>query len=132
LYQLNDAGKIETQSNTAAEPYAWPLAHDVRPAEQALGVRKCKDCHTTDSAFFFGKLEMDSPVTLEDKPQFVGMVKLQGIDRLYMWAFNFSFVFRPFLKIVAFAACGLIGLVLLTYVIKAIAAFTNACAKEDA
>ena len=60
------------------------------------------------------------------------MVELQGIDRLYMWVFNFSFIFRPFLKIVAFAACGLIGLVLLTYVLKAVAAFSGACAKEDA
>jgi len=132
LYYLNAEGGIENRTHAAAEPYAWPLAHDVRPAEQALGVRQCKDCHTTDSAFFFGKIQMDSPVKSDGGPEFVEMVELQGIDRLYMWAFNFSFVFRPFLKVVAFAACGLIGLVLLAYVLKAVAAFSNACAKEDA
>ncbi len=131
LYRLNAKGGIESQTHAAAEPYAWPLAHDVRPVEQALGVRKCKDCHTTDSAFFFGQVQMDSPVKSDGGPEFVEMVKLQGIDRLYMWAFNFSFVFRPLLKIVAFASCGLIGLVLLAYVLKAVAAFSNACAKED-
>ncbi len=132
LYRLNAKGGIESQIHAVAEPYAWPMAHDVRPAEQALGVRKCKDCHTTDSAFFFGTVQMDSAVKSDGGPDFVEMIKLQRIDRLYMWAFNFSFVFRPFLKIVAFAACGLIGLVLLTYVLRAVAAFSGACAKEDA
>ena len=36
------------------------MAHDVRPAEQSLGVRNCKDCHATDSPLFFGKTEVDS------------------------------------------------------------------------
>ena len=74
---------------------------------------------------------MDSPVKTDGGPEFVEMIKLQGIDRLYMKAFNFSFVFRPFLKIVAFAACGLIGLVLLAYVLKAVAVVSDTCAKEE-
>lgn len=132
LYHLPAAGEIKSEPHAAAEPYAWPMAHDVRPAKQSLGVRQCKDCHTTDAAFFFGNVEMDSPVKSDGGPEFVKMVELQGIDRLYMWAFNYSFIFRPFLKIVTLAACGLIGLVLLTYVVKGIAALSNACAKEDA
>ena len=132
LYQLNADNKLQGAEHPLAKPYAWPMAHDVRSAEQSLGVRKCEDCHTTDSPVFFGKVQVDSPVKPDDGPEFVEMVELQGIDRLYMWAFNLSFVFRPFLKIVAFSACGLIGLVLLTYVLKAVAAFSDTCAKEDA
>ncbi len=45
-----------------AEPYLWPIAHDVRPAAQSLGVRRCEDCHSTGSPFFFGKVLVDSPV----------------------------------------------------------------------
>jgi hypothetical protein len=131
LYKLNADGGLESGEHTAAEPYAWAMAHDVRPAEQALGVRQCKDCHTADSAFFFGKVERDTPVRTADGLEMIEMVQLQGLDRLYIWAFNVSFVFRPVLKIVAFAACGLIGLVLLAYALRAVAAVANACAQED-
>ena len=131
LYSLNKAGELEIESSDAAKPYAWPMAHDVRGAEQALGVRLCKDCHTTDSAFFFGNVQMDTPVMAEGGPEFVEMVELQGIDRLYVWAFNASFVFRPMLKIFAFGACGLIALVLLAYLIRAVRVISMACAEED-
>ena len=131
LYSLNKADELEIESSDSAKPYAWPMAHDVRPAEQTLGVRLCKDCHTTESAFFFGNVEVDTPVMSEDGPECVEMIELQGIDRLYMWAFNMSFVFRPMLKIVAFGACGLIGLVLLTYLLRAIRVISMASAEED-
>lgn len=130
LYQLDTEDKVVSAENDAARPYAWAMAHDVRPAEQALGVRNCKDCHTTDSAFFFGKLEVDTPTTTANGPQYVEMVKLQGIDRFYMWAFNFSFIFRPMLKIVAFASCALIGFVVLAYALKVVRKISNACAEE--
>jgi hypothetical protein len=131
MYQLTGEDKIDVSEHAAAQPYAWPIAHDVRPAEQALGVNKCKDCHTTDSAFFFGKVELDTPVQAEGGAEFVEMIKLQGIDRLYMWLFNFSFVFRPILKIVSFVSCGLIALVILAYSVRAVAAISNTCAKEE-
>lgn len=129
LYQLNDQGGIDAEDHDSAQPYAWPMAHDVRPAEQGLGVRLCKDCHTTDSAFFFGKVEVDTPVKTEAGAEFVEMIQLQGIDRLYMWLFNASFVFRPMLKIVAFLSCGLIGVVILAYFLRAVSAISNACAE---
>ncbi len=128
LYQRTDDGTVQASAHPAAGAYAWPLAHDVRPAEQSLGVRSCADCHTTDSPFFFAGVEMDSPV--QGDKQFVKMVELQGIDRFYMWAFNASFIFRPMLKIVAFSACGLIGLVLLIYGLKALVVISRACAQE--
>lgn len=71
-----------------------------------------------DAAFFFGKVPVDTPVTGQE--DVIEMVKLQGIDRLYMLLFNGSFIFRPMLKIVALMACSLIGLVLLAYAIKAV------------
>jgi len=71
---------------------------------------------------------MDSPI--QGDKQFVKMTELQGIDRVFMWAFNMSFVFRPMLKVVALAACGLIGLVLLMYGLKALVAVSRACSQE--
>ena len=130
IYELNQAGALESRQDDAAKPYAWPMAHDVRPAKQSLGVRQCKDCHTADSAFFFGKVQVDTPVTSEKGPEFVDMIQWQGIDPVYMRAFNASFVFRPMLKIVALASCAAIGLVLLAYLVQAVAKLLNACVKE--
>ena len=130
LYRLNAEGGLASKEHDVAKPVAWAIAHDVRPAEQSLGVRKCKDCHTTDSPFFFGKVEVDTPVRTEAGVEFAEMIEIQGIDRMYMWAFNFSFIFRPFLKIIAFVCCGLIGVVVLAYILKAVAAVSNACAER--
>jgi hypothetical protein len=122
LYRL-EGEALTSMVHPAAEPYAWPMAHDVRPAEQSLGVRSCADCHTTDSPFFFGKVPADSPVSGQER--FVQMVQLQGLSRLYIWFFNFSFVFRPWMKAVSLAACGLVGLVLLAYVLKAVSVLSK-------
>jgi hypothetical protein len=131
LYKLADNGLLVSDKHDSAAPYAWPIAHDVRPSEQSLGIRKCKDCHTTESTFFFGSVEIDSPVKTESGAESIEIIKLQGINRMYMWAFNFSFIFRPFLKMVAFASCGLIALVLLAYGLRAVAAIANTCIKES-
>ncbi len=128
LYQLEGEKGLTSAPHPAAGAYSWPMAHDVRPAAQSLGVRGCADCHTTDSPFFFGGVPTDTP--LQGDKRFVQTVELQGIDRLYMWAFNASFVFRPMLKIVAFLGCGLIGLVLLVYGLKALVAVSRACVQE--
>lgn len=128
LYRLDNAGLLASAPHPAAGAYSWPMAHDVRPAAQSLGVRGCADCHTADSPFFFGGVAVDTP--LQGDRRFVQMAELQGIDRLFMWAFNASFVFRPMLKVVAFLGCGLIGLALLGYGLKALAAISRACAKE--
>lgn len=130
LYQLDGEGIISSANHPAAAPYAWPMAHDVRPAEQSLGIRNCRDCHTTDAAFFFGRVQVDTPVPPANGPEYMTMVELQGVDRFYMWAFNFSFVFRPILKFVAFVACGLIALVGLAYLLKAVTVISDACAEE--
>jgi len=128
LYSLNADGAVQSKEHSAAGAYAWPMAHDVRPASQSLGVRDCADCHTTDSPFFFAGVQRDTPI--QGDKQFVQMVELQGINRLYMRLFNASFVFRPVLKIVALTACGLIGLVLLIYGLKALVVISRACAQE--
>jgi len=131
MYQLSGEGTLDISDDPAAAPYAWPLAHDVRPAEQALGVRQCKDCHTTDSPFFFGTVERDTPIKTEAGPEFIEAIELQGINRLYMWAFNASFMFRPMMKIIAFISCGVIGLVLLAYLLKAVVTISRHSADEE-
>ena len=55
--------KIAAFDNKSAEPYAWPLAHNVRGAGQSLGVRDCTDCHADDSSFFWGEVALDAAET---------------------------------------------------------------------
>jgi len=81
LYSLNEAGGLNSAQHKLAEPYMWPIAHDVRPAAQSLGVRRCEDCHSPETPFFFGKVWIDSPVEgkggfreMKDMYEFAGPV----------------------------------------------------------
>ena len=129
LYQLDASGKLSAEENTAAAPYLWPIAHNVRPAAQSLGVRYCTDCHATDAPFFFGDVTVDSPaVTGRGTKQ---MVEFQNINPSYARAFAFSFVFRPMMKIVSLCSCAIIGVVLLLYGLKALACVVKVLAGSD-
>lgn len=130
LYRITKEGKLEASEHEAAKPYCWAIAHDVRPAAQSLGVRRCEDCHSTDGPFFFGEVTVDSPIVSE-RDSVKKMVEFQDIDAVYAWAFAFSFVFRPWLKIVALGSCGLIGVVLLLYGLKALACVVKVLAEGD-
>jgi hypothetical protein len=131
LYRLNDSEKLgEEEGHPAAQPYLWPIAHNVRPAAQSLGIRYCTDCHATDAPFFFGEVEVDTPVEA-DRDSVKKMVEFQDISSCYAWAFAASFVFRPWLKVVALGSCGLLGLILLIYGLKALACVMKALAEGD-
>jgi hypothetical protein len=129
LYSLNEKGTLITAEHDAAMPYLWPIAHDVRPAAQALGVRSCHDCHSTDASFFFGQVAIDSPLASENVKR---MVDFQHLDADFVKIFALSFVFRPWLKVIALASCAVIAAVLLLYALKALACITKVLAgKED-
>jgi hypothetical protein len=129
-YRLDGSGQLVAQDHPAAKPYLWPIAHDVRPAAQSLGSGGCGDCHATDSAFFFGDVEIDSPVASEQGVT-KKMVEFQGFDPVYTKAFAFSFVFRPWLKVVSLASCAVIAGILLLYALRALGCITKALAGKD-
>jgi hypothetical protein len=131
LYRLDirRAAKLTIIEHHAAQPYLWPIAHDVRPAAQSLGVRYCTDCHATDAPFFFGDVAVDSPaVTGRGTKQ---MVEFQNVNPFYARAFAFSFVFRPMMKIVSLGSCAIIAVVLLLYALKAVACVVKVLAGPD-
>lgn len=131
LYFLDDGGKLcQKEGNPAAQPYLWPIAHDVRPAAQALGVRYCTDCHATDAPLFFGAVAIDSPLASQ-RGSFKKMFEFQDINPRYAWAFAFSFVFRPWLKVIALGSAAIIAAVLLLYALKALASVVKALAERD-
>jgi hypothetical protein len=131
LYSLDDNGVLHKEKgHPAAQPYLWPLAHDVRPAAQSLGVRNCQDCHAIDSPFFFGNVTNDSPV-VADRNSVKKMVEFEGLNAFYTWIFAFSFVFRPWLKVIAIGSCVILAGIVLLYALKALAHVTKLFADKD-
>jgi nitrate/TMAO reductase-like tetraheme cytochrome c subunit len=62
LFRVGQDGKLAASDHKAAEAVAWPLAHDVRPASQALGAATCTDCHAKDAPFYFGEVTATGPL----------------------------------------------------------------------
>ncbi len=130
LYSLDEAGKLASARSEWAAPYMWPIAHDVRPAAQSLGVRNCQDCHTTDSPFLFGLVSVDSPLKTAAGTS-VEMVKFEDLPRFYTKAFAWSFIFRPWLKVVAILSSFVIAGVLLLYTLRALWFVTKVVVGKD-
>ena len=129
-YYLDEKGKLVDVEHQSAQPYLWPIAHNVRPAAQSLGVRRCEDCHATDAPFFFGDVAVDTPV-VSAKKAVKKMVEFQDVNPVYMKLFAMSFVFRPWLKVVAVVSCAFLGAVLILYVFKALAHILKVLCGED-
>ena len=94
-----------------------------------MGAGGCEDCHSTESAFFFGDVTVDSPIASAGAST-LEMIEFQNMDSTYIRYFNRSFVFRPMLKIISIAACVILSAVLLLYsfnglsqILKSIAGF---------
>ena len=120
LFVLNNKGEIVSAAHEAAEPYKWPIAHDVRPASQSLGSNgNCADCHSQDSPFIFGNVEIDTPIKPGEE-QTLSMTEFGGLDPSYYQSFAFTFLFRPWMKVIVIIASALIGLVLLLFALKGI------------
>ena len=107
LHKLGPEGKLVAMDHETAKPYAWPVAHDVRPAVQALGAKGCTECHSTDAPFLFGNVKVVNTMSGETT-ETIQMVKLQELDANFQQMFATSFVFRPWFKIFGFAASGLL------------------------
>jgi len=61
-YKRGANGKLESFFNIAVAPYAWPIGHDVRPAQQSLGARGCVECHASGAPIFDGVVNTASAV----------------------------------------------------------------------
>ncbi len=114
LIWLDKNKAIKRQKHFAAEPYSWPIAHDVRPAAQALGSRSCQDCHSTSSPIYFANIEIDTPLKT-DKSSKIAMTTFLQKNKTAAWIFSFSFLFRPWLKYLILSSCLIIFAVLISY-----------------
>jgi len=90
---------------------------------------RCADCHDKDSPFIFGQVEVDTPIKPTEK-QSVAMTEFGELDRGYYQMFAFTFLFRPWLKVVVILSCILLGMVLLLYALKGLDTVIKAAGKK--
>lgn len=128
LYRLAESDQLSEEEHPAARPYSWAFAHDVRPTAQSLGVHGCGDCHATNAAFYFGEVEIDSPLESE-RSSIKKMVEFERINAFYAKVFALSFVFRPWIKIIAFTSSAVLAAILILYAFKGLSSLLKAADK---
>lgn len=129
LYRLAESGQLSEEEHPAAQPYSWAFAHDVRPAAQSLGARGCGDCHAGDAPFYFSEVAVDSPLASERRST-KQMVEFEKISPFYAKVFALSFVFRPWLRMIAFASSAVLAAILILYAFKGLSVILKAADKS--
>jgi hypothetical protein len=119
-YRLTEDGSAKPFQHDAAGPYAWKLAHDVRPARYSIGVKGCNECHSAGAPIFESKVTAIGPAPDED-PVTYSMYELAGYDKAKLDAWNLSFQGRTAFKWFGFVAMGAVGLIVLSYLFVGVA-----------
>jgi hypothetical protein len=130
IHYINQDGKLMAREHLAAAPLMWVAAHDVRPARQALGTRRCEDCHDVASPFFFGKVVVDTPM-VSGQGEFRRMSDFQGIDVQRVKVFGWSFVFRPWLKAIGLTSCMVLAILALAFTGRVLFWISRAFSERD-
>jgi hypothetical protein len=130
IHYINLDGKLMAREHLAAAPLMWVAAHDVRPARQALGTRRCEDCHDVASPFFFGKVVVDTPM-VSGQGEFRRMSDFQGIDVQRVKVFGWSFVFRPWLKAIGLTSCVVLAILALAFTGRVLFWISRAFSERD-
>jgi hypothetical protein len=130
IYFLDENKILFKQEHQAAAPYFWPVAHDVRPAAQSLGIRGCNDCHSTNSPFYFGKVSIQTPLNMA-RIEKLSMTKYLDQNVVSAWIFSFSFLFRPWLKYLIILSSLIIIAVLLLYGLRGLAKVISVVSIEN-
>jgi hypothetical protein len=107
LFRVDKGGNLMSRRDKAAGPVTWPLAHNVRPAQQSLGWNGCTDCHSGGSDFFFAKIKGTGPL-LTKSVEKRSAASFMGLGGIFQRVFGLSFIVRPALKIVL-ALCALVA-----------------------
>ena len=98
------------RATQAAEPYAWKLAHDVRPARWSTGATAAAlSAIRSGSPIFDGQVTAIGPAP-DAEPPTEKMAELAGFDRVQIDAWNQSFQGRTAFKWFGFVSAGVVGL----------------------
>jgi len=129
MWRINRQGFLEASEHPAAEPVLWPLAHQVRPVQQSLGINGCSDCHSWNSNFFFADVTASGPLNTKN-PVERSAHSFMGLGGLYQKIFGLSFYARPFLKALLFIAALFLGSILIIMFVKTMGFLTGLLEKR--
>jgi hypothetical protein len=116
MFRLGRDGRLESADDPIAAPITWPLAHEVRPARQSLGINGCKDCHRLGSDFLFRKVEGTGPLKTT-RIRTISANSFMRLDRPYQKVFGLSFAVRPLFKWVLFVSILAAGAIVLLVIL---------------
>ncbi len=112
--RLDNGELVVVEGDAGVSPITWPMAHDVRPAAQSLGVKGCADCHAAgapiDAMTAYAAGQPQAGVTVSTTP----MHELRGDDALRTSLWNEAFRGRPLFKVIAWASVGVVVLIVAT------------------
>jgi hypothetical protein len=129
MFEAGKNGKLSARDSAAAGPVAWPMAHQVRPARQSLGVNGCTDCHRLGSRFLFRKTRATGPLKTT-QVQVLSANSFMELSRSYQMLFGFSFAVRPLFKWALFLSVIVIGSIFLLVLLLGLGRFTGLIEKR--
>lgn len=106
----------------AVQPYGWPIAHPVRPAAQSLGSGGCNDCHRSDSILFGGTIV---PPSAPNSSTELDQIDQWGYDRTLAATWSNALRVRDIAAGLGWLATAVLGLLFLTYSIRAVSAIAR-------
>jgi hypothetical protein len=125
VYALGADGGLSVTTNPAAEPYSWPLAHEVRPARQALGVKGCVECHSPGSSIFYSSVAAVGPAP-DSEPMVTSLSSHGPIEPALLAAWEQSFGGHFTFKVIATVSFAVLSAVLLLYGLSGLGGVTRA------
>ncbi len=129
MFRLHETGNLMAIDHSVAEPVAWPLGHQVRPAQQSLGINGCTDCHTEGSVFFFNTVKGDGPLQTQ-KIALRSATSFMGLGEPYQRLFGLSFRIRPVFKVVLIVSALILGSMLIIAGLLALAKYSGLIEKR--
>jgi hypothetical protein len=129
LFRLDADGQLRASKHPAAEPVIWPLGHQVRPAQQSMGINGCRDCHSEGSAFFFRTISGTGPLKTQMRAKRLAH-SFMKLDKPYQKLFGLSFRVRSLLKGFLFVAVLIVGSMLLIMFFLALGKYSGLIQKR--
>jgi hypothetical protein len=124
-----DGKDLEEFDTPASDPYAWPLAHDVRGAQQALGARGCTDCHSSGAPIFDSAVS--STALLTGAVSTTPMHEMRGESMGALAAFAATYPLRPVLIATGYTCAVILTLVLIAYGGRAVGSLARRNVRKD-
>jgi hypothetical protein len=116
VFYLDKQKQLKSIRDSSAKAYLWPIAHDVRPAEQSLGINGCTDCHSPASNFAMADIDVDSPLLSARK--IISMSTFLDQNIVYENVFASTFYLRPLFKYLLLLSLCILMAIALIYGLK--------------